>query len=99
MVKNVVVLPAAIDDITEARDWYEARRAGLGDEFRQHVERCIDTIQRNPELFARVHKHYRRALVRRFPYAVFYESVDDVVVVYTVIHCSRDTETWQRRLP
>jgi len=99
VVDKIVLLPAAIDDISEARDWYETRRNGLGDEFLQCVENCIDAIQSNPKMFPFAHKRYRRALVRRFPYAVFYECAGDKIVIYTVFHCSRNPETWRRRLP
>ena len=43
-------------------------------------------------------EHYRRALVRRFPYAVFYEYVKGTVVIYGVFHTSRDPDKWRLRL-
>ena len=46
-----------------------------------------------------VHVTYRRALTRRFPYAIFYEYADDTVTVYSVFHTSRDPEKWRQRLP
>jgi hypothetical protein len=42
--------------------------------------------------------HYRRGLVRRFPYAVFYEYTNDAMTVYCVFHTSRDPEKWRQRL-
>jgi plasmid stabilization system protein ParE len=41
-------------------------------------------------MHGRIHENYRRGLVRRFPYAVFYEYVDETVIVYCVFHTSRD---------
>jgi plasmid stabilization system protein ParE len=41
---------------------------------------------------------YRRALVRKYPYAVFYEYSGNQVTVYAVFHTSRDPEKWRRRL-
>jgi plasmid stabilization system protein ParE len=46
-----------------------------------------------------VHETYRRALVRRFPYAIFYEHAGDVVTVYSVFHTSQDPAKWRQRLP
>jgi plasmid stabilization system protein ParE len=45
-----------------------------------------------------VHEAYRRGLVRRFPYAVFYEFIENSVTVYAVIHAARDPEKWRQRL-
>lgn len=42
---------------------------------------------------------YRRAVVRRFPYVVFYEHSDTTVVIYAVFHCSQNPKKWRGRLP
>jgi plasmid stabilization system protein ParE len=62
-------------------------------------EACIQAICRLPEMHARVHKEYRRALVRRFPYVVLYEYAAGTVIVYCVFHASRDPQKWRERLP
>ena len=52
-----------------------------------------------PEMHEFVHENCRRALVRRFPYAVFYEYADQTVTVYRVFHTARDPRKWRERLP
>ena len=52
-----------------------------------------------PEMHAMVHKEYRRALVRRFPYAVFYEQMEGIVTIICVFHTSRRPQSWRQRLP
>jgi len=86
-------------DIEEAYVWYEEQRAGLGEEFLSSVDACIQFICRMPEVYEIIHESYRRALLRRFPYVVFYEYESDTVTVYSVFHTSRDPEKWQPRLP
>jgi len=56
--------PEVEPDLTEAYDWYEGHRAGLGEEFLSCVDACIQAICRNPEMHATVHADYRRGLVR-----------------------------------
>ena len=85
--------------MAEAYGWYEARRIGLGEEFVCSVDACIEAIRRRPKMHALVHENYRRGLMRRFPYAVFYEYVGDAVTVYSVFHTSRDPDKWHQRLP
>jgi plasmid stabilization system protein ParE len=98
MAANLIIAPEAEQDLTEAYGWYEARRAGLGEEFLSCVDACIQAIRRMPEMHATVHESYRRGLVRRFPYAIFYEYAEDTVTVYCVFHTSQDPEKWRRRL-
>lgn len=99
MAAELVVAPEAELDVAEAYGWYESRRAGLGEEFLSTVDACLEGIRRQPESHAVVHETYRRALVRRFPYAVFYEYAEGKVTVYSVFHTSRNPEKWRQRLP
>ncbi len=99
MAVRLVLSPETELDIREAYDWYENRRFGLGEEFLSCVDACLQRICRMPELQAKVHQDYRRVLLRRFPYAVFYEYADDVVTVYSVFHTSWDPDKWRKRLP
>ena len=99
MAAELIIAPEAEQDLTQAYGWYEGRRAGLGEEFLTCVDACIQAICRTPEMHATVHENYRRGLVRRFPYAVFYESAAGTVTVYCVFHTSQDPDKWRRRLP
>jgi plasmid stabilization system protein ParE len=56
-------------------------------------------LRRWPEMHPLVYKGCRRALIRRFPYAVFYEYSEAAVTVYAVFHSSRDLNKWRQRLP
>lgn len=38
----VVTRPQAEDDVTEAADWYDTQRAGLGDEFVEEILAVFD---------------------------------------------------------
>jgi plasmid stabilization system protein ParE len=99
MAAELIIAPEAGQDIAEAYAWYEGRRTGLGEEFLSGVDACIEAIRRMPEMHAVIHENYRRGLVRRFPYAVFYEYAEDTVIVYGVFHTSRDPDKWRQRLP
>ena len=98
MAVELIIAPEAEQDIDDAYAWYEQRRPGLGEEFLAGVDACIEAACRNPEMNAVVRRNYRRGLVRRFPYAVFYECVDDVLTVYGIFHGARNPQMWRRRL-
>ena len=99
MAVELIIAPEAEEDMEEAYGWYENHRIGLGEDFLGCVDACIGAICRKPKMHALVHENYRRGLVRRFPYAVFYEYSGQTVTVYCIIHTSRDPEKWRRRLP
>ena len=71
--------------------------AGLGSEFLRAVRAAFALIRRNPEQFPRVRGDIRRALVRRFPYAVYYVVEPDHVSVFAVIHTRQHPRRWQSR--
>ena len=98
MTAELIFAPEAERDISEAYAWYEGRRVGLGEEFLSCIEACSEAIRRTPEMHGTIHENYRRSLVRRFPYAVFYEYVEGTVTVYGVFHTSRDPHKWRERL-
>ncbi len=59
-------------DLAGGYAWYNGQREGLGEEFLAAIDAAFDTIERFPDVFARIHGEVRRAIVSRFPYAVFY---------------------------
>lgn len=95
---ELTIAPEALQDVDVAYCWYENQRSGLGEEFLGCLDACIRTTCRTPKLFMKVHEDYRRALIRRFPYAVFYEYADGRVFVYSVFHTSQNPDKWRNRL-
>jgi len=91
------VRPAAAADIEDAYRWYEARRPGLGDDFLESVSTTLETIVRQPKRFPVVHRDLRRALLRRFPYGIFYRVQDEALMVVACFHAKRDPQTWRSR--
>ena len=98
MAANLILTAETEQDVAEAYAWYEGQRVGLGEEWLSCVDACIQTACRMPQMHPLVYVNYRRALVRRFPYAVFYEYANETVTVYAVFHMSRDPERWRQRV-
>jgi plasmid stabilization system protein ParE len=91
------VEPEAEAELEEAFGWYEERTPGLGSEFMRAVRAAFATVSRNPEQFARVRGEIRRALVRRFPYAVYYIVEPGQISVIAVVHTRQHPRRWQSR--
>jgi plasmid stabilization system protein ParE len=91
----MIIRPEAEVDLVTARDWYERQREGLGAAFLLCVEEVLERIGRTPEMYTAVYDDVRRALTRRFPYAVYYRIAGDDVVVLGILHTRRDPHEWQ----
>jgi len=98
MIPRAILAPEAENDVVESYGWYELREPGLGEDFLRCVEACLERIQRNPYLYPVAIDEFRRALVRRFPFEIFYEPGAEIIPVYAVFHCSQDPLKWRERL-
>ncbi|MBI3013681.1 MAG: type II toxin-antitoxin system RelE/ParE family toxin [Candidatus Tectomicrobia bacterium] len=94
---RLVSEPRADLDIEAAFQWYENEQPGLGPEFLDELRATYDRIVDGPLRYQELRSGIRRALVKRFPYAVYFVVEVDVIVVLAVLHASRDPAEWQRR--
>ena len=94
---SVIFTQAARAELADAQDWYEGESVGLGRRFRQAIGILIERMIDNPRQFPIVLKNVRRALLRRFPYLLFFVVEDDALIVIACFHASRDPSHWQKR--
>ena len=96
MTLPVVFRRRAQSDLAGTFDWYEERRSGLGEELLSAVQSTSKSIGRYPEMFASVRGAVRRAMISKFPFAMFYLVEPKRVVVLRVLHTARDPSLWPR---
>jgi plasmid stabilization system protein ParE len=94
---TVVFTQAARAELIDAQDWYEREAAGLGRQFREAIDALAQRMSTNPPQFPIAFKSMRRALLRRFPYALFFVVEGDTLLVIACFHASRDPLQWQKR--
>jgi len=94
---RVIFTQAARAELIQAQDWYEGEVPGLGRRFRQAIDTLAERMSANPRQFPVVFKSVRRALLRRFPYALFFVVEEQTLFVIACFHASRDPLQWQRR--
>lgn len=82
-------------DLAEAYRWYNEKVPGLGSDFLAVVERALESIKENSSRFPVIYRNVRRALMRRFPYGIFFIVEGDVIVVLSVMHTARDPGKWR----
>jgi toxin ParE1/3/4 len=82
----------------EAVKFYETRAVGLGGDFIREVEHTLAQIVTNPEAGSAFAGTIRRRLLRRFPFAILYQTGAENLSVIALMHLHRRPGYWKRRL-
>lgn len=92
---NLILRQEAERDLAETYKWYNRQVSGLGVEFIAAVDRALESIQDNPARFPVIYSDVRRALLRRFPYGIFFVLENEQISVLAVMHTARDPAKWR----
>jgi toxin ParE1/3/4 len=99
-VKPATLHADAEAELWEALDHYEAKRAGLGGEFRREFEAALQRVRENPLGYAlEDDSGIRYCPLHRFPYTLVYVELHDQIWVAAVAHQHRRPRYWSRRRP
>jgi plasmid stabilization system protein ParE len=93
----IVTRPRAAREFETAHRWYESQRQGLGDEFLDAAHELVSVIAEHSERFPIVHRDVRRAVLRRFPYSIFYRIKKGHLIVVACFHSKRNPAAWINR--
>ena len=96
--RRLTILPQAELDVSDAAEWYEEQRKGLGDEFLDQLDSVLRRVVKTPFQFPKIKNNVRRALLRRFPCSVYFAVTGETVELIAVLHQHREPRTWQNRI-
>lgn len=94
---NLFLRPAAVADVRATRNYYEQAGSRLHEQFAVELDRLFARLIAFPRSAPLVsgYEPVRRALLRRFPYAVFYRPTEpDRVDVLRIVHTARSPNDW-----
>ena len=94
---RISIQPSALADLRVGFRFYEKQQNGLGSYFLDSLYSDIDSLL----LYAGIHSQHfgkHRILSDRFPYAVYYEFRDDLILVRAVLDLRRDPSWVSRKL-
>jgi plasmid stabilization system protein ParE len=95
MIRDLVLRRRALVEVQEARSYYD--HVEHGRRFLEDFERVLEAIRAMPLRFPAIVGPIRRALLRRYPYAIFFRvRPSGPVVILAVIHQRRDPAIWPR---
>lgn len=98
MTYSLRFLPEVEEDVMAGYVWYEKKSKGLGEDFLRMFYACDIEISRNPLMYPKVYEEFRRRLLRKFPYAVYFITENDEIIVVGLFHCARDPRTIKTEL-
>jgi hypothetical protein len=84
--------PEIEKDLITGYLWYEEKTKGLGEEFLRVFYAQVKGISENPLLFRKVRKEIRRGILKKFPYAVYFQIENQEIVVFGLFHCARNPD-------
>ena len=85
-------------DLRQARVFYESWQFEGAQKFLAKFLETVAWIEWNPELFPRKFNHFRRAIIRRTYFGVFYVIEPDVTIVVAILDLRRNPKTIRRLL-
>lgn len=96
---KIEILDQAKRDLIEGFRFYEEQGAGLGSYFLTNLYAEIESLKISAGIHSKPYNNYYRQLSRRFPFAVFYKTRENTVMIYAVLDCRRNPAWIRGRLP
>ncbi|MEJ8855392.1 type II toxin-antitoxin system RelE/ParE family toxin [Variovorax robiniae] len=97
-VHDIELLPSAQADLQTGFWFYEMQADRLGDYFLDCLIADIESLRLFAGIHPRSHGDFHRTLSKRFPFAIYYEVVDDVAIVTAVLDCRQNPASIRARL-
>jgi hypothetical protein len=95
---TVLFHPLARADLRASTGWYEERLSGLGLRFAEAVGQQAKLLETSPQKYRTVSLEVRRCAVAGFPYELFFQILDVVVLIVAVRGKRQDPDTLIERL-
>jgi plasmid stabilization system protein ParE len=90
--------PGASEDYEAAYAWYLTHGIAIANDFEREIERCLRLIEEGPLRWPRYDAQRRRMIVRKFPYSIVYEIINEQITVLAVAHARRRPYYWRERI-
>lgn len=87
--KPVELDPEAAAEFQEAIEYLESQRTGSGDAFAQVVQDALDIVAKQPKAFLPHRERYRKYVIKKFGYLIFYVEFDDRIWVAAIANGRR----------
>jgi len=84
-------------DFEESYNYYLDQNEKVADKFYNEVNKSLDAISTNPDIYVLFFKDIKKYVLKKFPFIIYYQFKDLVVKVIAIFHTSRNPEIWKKR--
>ncbi len=95
---KIFIKPNAESDLLDAFNFYDEQFSGLGKELIRCVDAKLEFINRHPKACPEMYKGFRRGLISRFPFGIYYKHEGKRIVVFAFLDLRQNPENIQPRL-
>lgn len=94
---KVHFLSPAEREFDDAIKYYEAELKGLGELFKNEIQRAILRIKEFPNAYPVLGTHVRRCLISKFPYGILYQhrESEGQLIIVAIAHLHRRPDYWK----
>ena len=85
-------------DLRQAHAFYDSWQFQGAEKFQTKFREAVGWIEWNPELFPRKYKRFRRAIIRKTYFGIYYVIEPTVTVVVAVLDLRRDPRAIRQML-
>ena len=96
--RQIDIHPQAVAEAQAAAQWYRERSGSAAQAFLAELDRAVERISENPEVWPPYVAGTRHFLLQRFPFSVIYRLVSNRIEVVAIAHGRRKPGYWKGRI-
>ena len=93
---NLQIELDALDDIQQAVNYYNSKKAGLGTKYYNTLQKYFTQIKKNPNTIGTRYDDVHCLPIKKFPFMIHYQinTSKKIIVVFGVVNTYRDPQLW-----
>ena len=96
--RKIDVHPEAVVEARAAAQWYRERSKLAADAFLVELDRAVERIAENPQMYSPYVRDTRRYLLQRFPFYLVYRELSEKLEILAIAHGRRKPGYWKKRI-
>lgn len=96
--KQLFLHPSVVEEISEAKYFYNSKVDGLGNQLLDEIRTAIKFIEESPQAWPAYNKNLHRFILRRFPFSIVYRIKEKEIQIIAFMHHRRKPFYWKKRI-
>ncbi|MBI9097911.1 MAG: type II toxin-antitoxin system RelE/ParE family toxin, partial [Spirochaetaceae bacterium] len=90
--------PLAVLELRDTVEYYNFKLMGLGDRFKEDVQKGISRIAEYPDAWQHQTSRTRRFVLNSFPYKIIYAIHKETITILAIANSHREPDYWVNRI-